>query len=272
MPKVFVEPIGVTLTSPRTRTCWTRSCARQIDVPTTAPAAAPAASASSASAPASSRRRRSASSADPGEAARRGLAPGVPGVPRAARVSIEVRGTGGRRRILTTSRLHARRRPSGGAQPVDQLEAPTLADERSDVERFDDALGGVEVPLHVLEQLARDAARRQVAASRPPATAGASSTCTRASGSARALRRGRRHRHLQDHRLPVRPQARHADRSGGRREPADALRRGRHQPHRPGLPARRDGARSRRPSVAASTPTSRRSTSVRTSIPSTSAT
>ena len=38
--------------------------------------------------------------------------------PRSARVSIEVRGTAGQRRILTTSKLHARRRAPGGAHRV----------------------------------------------------------------------------------------------------------------------------------------------------------
>ncbi len=73
--------------------------------------------------------------------------------PRSARVSIEVRGTAGQRRILTTSKIH-----HGAAHPAVvtetlELEPPTLEDKRSDLERFDEALGGVEVPLSVLECL-----------------------------------------------------------------------------------------------------------------------
>lgn len=73
--------------------------------------------------------------------------------PRSARVSIEVRGAAGQRRILTTSRLHhGAAHPVVRTVPVD-LDPPTLADARSDLERFDEALGGVDVPLGVLERL-----------------------------------------------------------------------------------------------------------------------
>lgn len=80
--------------------------------------------------------------------------------PRSARVSIEVRATGGRRRILTASKLH-----HGAAHPAVQaqqvaMQAPTLADKRSDVERLTEALtaGGrrvdtADVPLSVLQRL-----------------------------------------------------------------------------------------------------------------------
>jgi len=73
--------------------------------------------------------------------------------PLSARVGIEVRGTAGQRRILTTSRLH-----HGAAHPAVttqalRLEPPTLADARSDLERFDEALGGVSVSLAVLDRL-----------------------------------------------------------------------------------------------------------------------
>jgi uncharacterized 2Fe-2S/4Fe-4S cluster protein (DUF4445 family) len=72
---------------------------------------------------------------------------------RSARVSIEVRGIAGRCRILTTSKLrHGAAHPAVVARVV-ELEPPTLADARSDLERFDEALGGVDVPLKVLECL-----------------------------------------------------------------------------------------------------------------------
>lgn len=73
--------------------------------------------------------------------------------PRSARVSVEVRGTAGQRRILTTSRLqHGAAHPAVTTEAL-ELEPPTLEDKRSDLERFDEALGGVEVPLHVLKCL-----------------------------------------------------------------------------------------------------------------------
>jgi len=94
--------------------------------------------------------------------------------PRSARVSIEVRATGGRRRILTTSKLHhGAAHPAVLAQPV-TMDAPTLADKRSDVERLTQALtaGGrkadaADVPLTVLQRLPwllRDARWRAVVA------------------------------------------------------------------------------------------------------------
>jgi uncharacterized 2Fe-2S/4Fe-4S cluster protein (DUF4445 family) len=70
-----------------------------------------------------------------------------------ARVSVEVRATGGQRRILTASRLHhGTVRPAVRAQEV-AVAPPTLADQRSDLERFDEAAGGVDVPLSVLRSL-----------------------------------------------------------------------------------------------------------------------
>ena len=73
--------------------------------------------------------------------------------PRSARVSIEVRGTAGQRRILTTSKIH-----HGASHPavetrIVHMEKPTLEDARSDLERFDEALGGVTLPLTVLAHL-----------------------------------------------------------------------------------------------------------------------
>ncbi len=75
--------------------------------------------------------------------------------PRGARVSVEVRGTAGQRRILTTSKLqHGRAHPAVSVRVL-ELKKPTLEDARSDLERFDEALGGVEVPLNVLDCLPR---------------------------------------------------------------------------------------------------------------------
>ena len=73
--------------------------------------------------------------------------------PLSARVGIEVRGVAGQRRILTTSKLrHGAAHPAVTTQVVG-LKPPTLADARSDLERFDEALGGVSVPLAVLDRL-----------------------------------------------------------------------------------------------------------------------
>lgn len=72
--------------------------------------------------------------------------------PRSERVSIEVRQTGGRRQILTTSQLH-----HGAADPAVravtvQLTPPTFADKRADVQRLSDALDGAKVPYEVMAQ------------------------------------------------------------------------------------------------------------------------
>ena len=73
--------------------------------------------------------------------------------PRAERISIEVRQTGGRRRILTTSQLHhGAVHPAVRAVPL-VLAKPTFEDPRSDVRRLSDALGGAEVPFQVIERL-----------------------------------------------------------------------------------------------------------------------
>ena len=79
--------------------------------------------------------------------------------PRAERVSIEVRQTSGRRRILTTSQLHhGAVRPAVRAVLVD-LPQPTFEDPRSDVQRLSDALGGADVPFQVIQSLP-DVARK----------------------------------------------------------------------------------------------------------------
>ena len=155
-----------------------------------------------------------------------------------ARVSIEVRATGGRRRILTASKLqHGASHPAVTTQAV-TMDVPTMEDKRSDVARFTQALsaGGIkasaaDVPLPVLQRLPqtlRDGRWRAVAARYGRRVVDVFPGESRAG----PLRRRRRHRHVEGHRLPVRPGPRPADRPRGRREPADALRRGRDQPHR----------------------------------------
>ena len=97
MPKVFVEPIGVTARpSPSRRTCSTRSCAPRSTSRPTAPAAAPAASASCAWAPgeltAPTERELKRI---PEKLRAEGWRLACQAYPRSARVSIEVRGTAG---------------------------------------------------------------------------------------------------------------------------------------------------------------------------------
>lgn len=86
--------------------------------------------------------------------------------PRGARLSIEVRQTGGQRQILTTSQLHhGAPHPAVRAMRL-ELSPPSYGDMRSDAQRLSDALGGAEVPLEVLEgftETARDADWRFVA-------------------------------------------------------------------------------------------------------------
>ena len=272
MPKVFVEPIGITLTVDEQENLLDGLVRAQIDIPTdcagrgTCGKCLVRLGSGELTAPTERELKRI-----PEKLRAEGWRLACQAYPRSARVSIEVRGTAGQRRILTTSKLtHGAAHPAVCTRSV-QLEPPTLADKRSDLERFDEGLGGVEVPLHVLEELP---ATLRDGKWKVTATLLRQARHRRAPGRARprVLRRGRRHRHLQGHRLPLRPAPRRAHRPGGRREPADALRRGRHQPHRARRAAQRDGRCWPRPSAAASTPTSRRSTSARTSTPTTSAT
>ena len=73
--------------------------------------------------------------------------------PRGAKLSLEVRETSGRRRILTTSRLHhGAAHPAVALMPL-ELPKPTYADVRSDEQRLRDALGGADLPLSVLQHL-----------------------------------------------------------------------------------------------------------------------
>jgi uncharacterized 2Fe-2S/4Fe-4S cluster protein (DUF4445 family) len=73
--------------------------------------------------------------------------------PVSARVSIEVRSTGGRRQMLTASKLsHGAAHPAVTRQVV-RLAPPTLADARGDLQRLVDALPGADVPFRILDEL-----------------------------------------------------------------------------------------------------------------------
>ena len=73
--------------------------------------------------------------------------------PLSARVSIEVRSTGGRRQILTTSKLHRGAVKPAVRREVVTLPVPTMADARSDLERLCAAVPHAEIPYQVLRML-----------------------------------------------------------------------------------------------------------------------
>ncbi len=154
MPKVFVEPIGLTLTVDEQENLLDGLVRAQIDIPTdcagrgTCGKCLMRLGSGELTAPTEREIKRI-----PEKLRAEGWRLACQAYPRSARVSIEVRGTAGQRRILTTSKLtHGASRPAVRTVSV-QLEPPTLVDKRSDLERFDDGLGGVDVPLHVLECL-----------------------------------------------------------------------------------------------------------------------
>ena len=154
MPKVFVEPIGLTLTIDEQDNLLEGLMRAQIDIPTdcagrgTCGKCLVRLGSGELTAPTERELKRI-----PQKLRDEGWRMACQAYPRSARVSIEVRGTAGQRRILTTSQLtHGAAHPAVSTRHV-QLEPPTLADKRSDLERLDAGLGGVEVPLHVLEEL-----------------------------------------------------------------------------------------------------------------------
>jgi len=73
--------------------------------------------------------------------------------PASSRVSIEVREAGGRRRILTTSRLHHGRPRPAVTRVTAELDPPIIGDARSDLERVQAVLHGVEVPYQALLEI-----------------------------------------------------------------------------------------------------------------------
>ncbi len=73
--------------------------------------------------------------------------------PVSSRVSIEVRETSGRRRILTTSRLRHGRPDPAVTRVTAELERPAIGDARSDLERVQAVLHGVEVPYQALREI-----------------------------------------------------------------------------------------------------------------------
>jgi len=154
MARVFVEPIGVTLEVAEDETLLGALLRAGLDVPTTCAGRGTCGKcvvrlgAGLLSAPEETEQRRLSDSLRS-----EGWRLACMARPRSERVSIEVRQTGGRRRILTTSQLHhGAVRPAVRAVPL-TLSKPTFEDPRSDVQRLSDALGGAEVPFQVMESL-----------------------------------------------------------------------------------------------------------------------
>jgi uncharacterized 2Fe-2S/4Fe-4S cluster protein (DUF4445 family) len=73
--------------------------------------------------------------------------------PASARISIEVRETGGQRQILTASRLHHGAAHPAVTKELVTLAAPALDDPRSDMERLRVVYPGAEIPLAALRLL-----------------------------------------------------------------------------------------------------------------------
>jgi uncharacterized 2Fe-2S/4Fe-4S cluster protein (DUF4445 family) len=74
-------------------------------------------------------------------------------VPRSERVSVEVRETGGRRRILTASQLHHGKPHPAVRRRVVELPRATFDDTRSDRDRLLDAIGARDITLGALAHL-----------------------------------------------------------------------------------------------------------------------
>ena len=154
MPRVFVEPIGLTLALDEQESLFDGLVRAAIDIPTdcagrgTCGKCLVRLGSGELTAPTERELKRI-----PEKLRAEGWRLACQAYPRSARVSIEVRGTAGQRRILTTSRLrHGAAHPAVCVRRL-ELTPPTLADARSDLERVDEALGGVDVPLHVLQRL-----------------------------------------------------------------------------------------------------------------------
>ncbi len=154
MTRVFVEPIGLTLDVPEEETLFNALVAAQVEIGTdcagrgTCGKCLVRLGAGELSDHTSRELKKI-----PEKLREEGWRLACQAYPRGARVSVEVRGTAGQRRILTTSKLqHGKPHPAVVTKRV-ELQPATLEDARSDLERFDEALGGVEVPLNVLDCL-----------------------------------------------------------------------------------------------------------------------
>jgi uncharacterized 2Fe-2S/4Fe-4S cluster protein (DUF4445 family) len=154
VPKVFVEPIGVTLELSEDDTLLDALVRAAVDIPTDCAGRGTCGKClvrlgAGELTPPSERELKKI----PEKLRAEGWRLACQAHPRSARVSIEVRGIAGQRRILTASRLH-----HGAAHPAVALQRvtlpePTLQDKRSDVARLLECSGAREVPLTVLREL-----------------------------------------------------------------------------------------------------------------------
>ena len=190
MPKVFVEPIGLTLTVDEQENLLDGLVRAQIDIPTDCAGRGTCGKClvrlgSGELTPPTERELKRI----PEKLRAEGWRLACQAYPRSARVSIEVRGTAGQRRILTTSKL-----THGAAHPAvrDGVRAAGAADARRQALR-PGALrrrpGRRRGARCTFSSACRPSCATAGGRSRRRATASASSTCIRATHAARALRR-----------------------------------------------------------------------------------
>ena len=154
MTKVFVEPIGVTVEASRDESLLDALTAAHVEVPTTCGGRGTCGKclvrlgAGELSPPSEVERQKI-----PAERLAQGWRLACQAQPLSARVSIEVRGHGGRRQLLTASQLHHGTAAPAVSKQVVTFRKPALDDTRSDVERIQAALPGAEVPYHILQTL-----------------------------------------------------------------------------------------------------------------------
>ncbi len=152
--------------------------------------------------------------------------------PLSDKVSIEVQETGGRRQILTASKLHHGAFHPAVTKTLVEFPRPSLDDARSDADRLLEVFPHAELPLSVL-RLAPRVLRQHGWRALVTQVWSASRRHRAARCGPRRLRRRRRHRHVQDRRATssTSPSGRQIDQEAIE-NPADALRRGcRHADH-----------------------------------------
>jgi uncharacterized 2Fe-2S/4Fe-4S cluster protein (DUF4445 family) len=154
MAKVFVEPIGVTLEVPESETLMDALTRVAIDVPNVCAGRGTCGKclvrlgAGELTPPTEIELRKV-----PEKLRDTGWRLACQAHPVSPRVSIEVRETSGRRRILTTSRLHHGRPHPAVTRVTAELDPPVIGDARSDLERVQAVLRGVEVPYQALQEI-----------------------------------------------------------------------------------------------------------------------
>lgn len=154
MTKVFVEPIGVTFEVPQSETLMDALTRVAIDVPNVCAGRGTCGKclvrlgAGELTPPTEIELRKV-----PEKSRDAGWRLACQARPVSSRVSIEVRETSGRRRILTTSRLRHGRPDPAVTRVTAELDPPVIGDARSDLERVQAVLHGVEVPYQALREI-----------------------------------------------------------------------------------------------------------------------